>query len=419
MEKIIGIEKCEHLETEILNMSDTYTGDTCCKACGAVLETGQTVRPKVPEGGKYTAADGTVYNPGDEMPEIVTTGDIYRYGDYEYGYNQYSNGSLVWTTNESQNGWGVDTISNSKSLYASILESINDKPVTNMCRTFYNCISLTTAPDIPINVITMNSTFENCKSLTNSPRIPNRVTNMEYTFYGCALLVDDGLPIIPNSVTNMSYTFYGCNSLVNLSDFVIPNNVTTMFYTFARCTSLIQTPDMSRATSLTDMTYTFVNCSSLVTVTEIPNSVKDMLGTFWDCTSLTKVQNVSSSANILSSTFKNCSSLVDASNLIIPTTGISMLTEMFSGCISLKSAPRIPSNINRMQSTFYNCTSLTGQIYIDAKYPPSSTSWKNCFFGVDFEAQNITLVGSTYIDQIGATGINYCATCNGKCNGTH
>ena len=80
-------ENCDHVETEIRNATDTYTGDTCCKACGAVLQAGQTVRAKVPEGGKYTAADGTVYNPGDEMPEVVTTGDTYEYQKYVYKYN--------------------------------------------------------------------------------------------------------------------------------------------------------------------------------------------------------------------------------------------------------------------------------------------------------------------------------------------
>ena len=31
-------ENCDHLETELRNVTDTYTGDTCCKNCGKVLE---------------------------------------------------------------------------------------------------------------------------------------------------------------------------------------------------------------------------------------------------------------------------------------------------------------------------------------------------------------------------------------------
>ena len=105
-------ENCDHLETELRNATDTYTGDTCCKACGTVMSAGQTVK-KVPEGGKYTAADGTVYNPGDKMPEVVTTGDVYTHGNYEYCYGYgwciCEDGEWAFECEECNpcNGWAV------------------------------------------------------------------------------------------------------------------------------------------------------------------------------------------------------------------------------------------------------------------------------------------------------------------------
>ena len=78
---------CTHTETEVKNVTNDYTGDTICKKCEEVLEEGKHI---VPEGGKYTDADNTVYNSGDEMPEKPRTGDIYEYHDYIYAYNAHS-----------------------------------------------------------------------------------------------------------------------------------------------------------------------------------------------------------------------------------------------------------------------------------------------------------------------------------------
>ena len=70
---------CTHNNTEIKNVTDDYTGDTVCDKCGTVLEEGKHI---VPEGGQYTTADGTVYKPGDEMPQTAQTGDKYKYKMY-------------------------------------------------------------------------------------------------------------------------------------------------------------------------------------------------------------------------------------------------------------------------------------------------------------------------------------------------
>ena len=275
-------ENCDHLETEVRNVTDTYTGDTCCMACGAVMSTGQTVRAKVPEGATYTAADGTVYNPGDEFPETVNTGDVYTYGDYRYCYNGYDDlgpgNSAInpWSIDESQNGWGVCVVRSScnKTTMGPILETINGKPIVNMC-----------------------STFSGCKNLTQAPIIPSTVTNLRAAFETCTSLTEEGLPIIPNSVTNMSETFQACTALTDLSDFVIPSSVTRLYNTFVRCTSLIAAP-------------------------VIPSGVTDMRGTFQQCKALTgtitiNTNNITNTDYVPVGSCANCFRLVDMTNITL------------------------------------------------------------------------------------------------------
>jgi len=348
-------ENCEHLETELRNVTDTYTGDTCCKACGAVLQAGQTVRPKVPEGGKYTAADGTVYNPGDEMPEIVTTGDVYVFGNYEYRYNQYKPilGSN-WGTNETYNGWGV-RCKNNVADPGPILETINGRPITSLNGTFYKCSNITIAPAIPQTVIDLHETFDGCSSLTNIDNI-----------------------VIPSGVTSMQYTFGSCIKLTDLSDFVIPISVTNMEGTFRQCNKLTVAP-------------------------AIPANVKYINNLFLNCYSLKSYAGSTDPDG-------------DFSDFVIHNQ-VSSLSYTFQGCKSITSAPVIPTNIKYMDATFSGCSGLTGTIEVNATLSRGS----NCFSGVDFEAQNITLTGSTdtHLDTLGATGTNYCAECNGKCQGNH
>lgn len=344
---------CEHLETEIRNATADYSGDTYCKECGTILSTGTYV---IPEGGTYTAADGTVYNPGDGFPETVTTGDAYKYGNYEYRYNQYHTTS--WNTNEAQNGWGV-RCRNSVAEPGPILESINGEPITNMYSTFWNCSALTTAPVIPTTVINLYNAFGGCYNLK--------------TYIGST--DPDG----------------------DFSGYVIPSNVTTMYFTFTNCKSLTTAPDLSNATSVKSMDSTFDGCTSLVNIDN-----------------LVIPENTTSMQYML----KGCTALIDASKLVIPEKVVNVCG-VFQNCKNLKNAPIMPKNAYRMYWLFENCTSLTGTITFNTEF--EANIWaKDSMSGVDFEAQNLTLTGtSTYLDGIGRTGVNYCETCNGKCQGNH
>lgn len=350
-------ENCDHLETEVRNVSDTYTGDTCCKACGAVLQAGQTVRAKVPEGGKYTAADGTVYGPGEELPEIVTTGDKYTYGDYEYGYNMYSTGSLSWKTSESQNGWGVDTIVNNSTMYGEILSNINGQPITSLYHTFSDCTKFTVAPVIPGTVTNMGYTFNNCSSLANISNviIPMGVTSLDRTFAGCTSLLDVSNLIIPVTITDMTCTFAN-TGLTNEGLPNVPNNVKIMLGTFQYCNSITDVSGFVIPHGTTNIKNLFYSCKSLTKLPVIPDDVTDITHMFSYCTALTDISDfiIPSSVRVMSDTFRGCTSMTVAP--VIPETVTSM-SWAFRDCTSLIVKPTIPSSVTTTESgIFYGCT---------------------------------------------------------------
>jgi len=409
-------ENCDHVETEIRNATDTYTGDTCCKNCGKVIATGQTVKAKIPEGGYYYVGvtdNKTVefysdytnytakYGPGDEFPETVSDGDIYRYDGYEYRYNQYithpsNSDNTTWAANTNQGGWGVRVINLQLSTYSTILSSVNGKPVVTLRGTFFECESMVTAPAIPNTVTDLTLTFEDCYMLKLPPAIPDSVTNMTGTFSYCKAMTE--APVLPDGLTSLYNTFSNCHALVSAP--TIPDSVTNLGGTFFQCAALNTyvgnadgIGDFSKykiPLNTTSMEGTFNGCSSLVIAPVIPNKVTNMGATFRNCSKLTGAPVIPNSVTNMQGTFK--------------------------GCTSLQTAPTIPSNVTLLYDTFYDCTALTGTLEINT----NSTSYFSCFYHVDFESQNLKLIGSsTKLDLIGATGTNYCAECNGCCKGGH
>ena len=66
---------------------------------------------------------------------------------------------------------------------------------------------------------------------------------------------------------------------------------------------------------------------------------------------------------------------------------------------------------------FPSCTSLTGTIVINSNH---FGDYSYTFDRVDFQSQKLTLAGSSSkLDEIGATGLNYCNECNGYCELGH
>ncbi len=233
----------------------------------------------VPEGGTYyvgvtstTTGDYTgttaTYTAGQSMPEIVSNGDVFVYGDYEYRYNYYYNSSKWYGKNS--NGWGVRVLDTTKTEYGAILENINGQPIKSLSHTFALCTSLTTAPLIPNSVVDLYRTFIQCTLLKTY--VGSTDTDGDFSNY-----------VIPSSVLSVDGTFMYCSNLITPP--VIPSSVTNMGEAFADCTALTTAPVIP--SSVTDMERTFADCTALTTAPTIPSNVKYFAYAFYKCTSLT------------------------------------------------------------------------------------------------------------------------------------
>jgi len=182
---------------------------------------------------------------GEKFPETVSNGDIYIYGDYEYRYNKFWNSTLNdWQLNETQAGWGVRVLDNSKQQYGLILENINGKSITKLRETFNNCKSLIKAPAMPATAIWFDYTFSQCENLTDitAIKIPEDAIDVHGMFNGCASLVDISTLVIPGKVTRVDNLFYQCDSLVDASTLVIPNSAIRVEGMFNACPALTTAP---------------------------------------------------------------------------------------------------------------------------------------------------------------------------------
>lgn len=212
--------------------------------------------------GDYTGAAETL-KPGDTMPEIPATGDIFVYGDYEYRYNSYYSGTK-WVAKDTdfdwEQGWGVRVLDATKTSYGAILENISDKPIINVRGTFRNCTNLIEAPAIPNGVIAMVQTFLNCTALEKAPVIPDSVEEMNQAFSKCTSLKT--APALPEEVEDIYMAFYNCTALEN-GPTAITSGVVNMAEAFYGCTSLKYLPDFSNATGLMNMQSAFAGCTKI------------------------------------------------------------------------------------------------------------------------------------------------------------
>ena len=364
--------------------------------------------------------NATTYTEGDTFPETVSTGDLYKYGDYKYLYNGYFCDGEYDEIDENQNGWNVCAIDKNKTTYGEILESINNKPlvsvvyafascksmttaptipnsVTNMEYAFYYCEALTTAPAIPNSVTNMNTAFSNCKSLTIAPIIPSGVTTLSNTFEYCQALTV--IPILPEGVIDIDYVFFGCKSLKTypgseegdgeLSNYIIPSTVESMHGAFLTCESLVVAPNLSKAVKVTSLGQTFEGCTSLTTAPDLSKleNLNNLTWTFW--------RNTNMKTYIGSKDEDG-----DFSNYIIPNT-VESMNCTFRACSSITNAPVIHEKVTTLSQLFMDCTSLGGVVTIHAN--PTGTYY-GCFYGT---TKPITLTGnSTMLQEIAGTATN-------------
>ena len=153
------------------------------------------------------------------MPDTVSDGDIYVYGDYFYQYVSSDGG---WTAGLAIAETGIlnyipsyPITDKNQQEYGTILQTINNTPVVKLYYTFQDCEELTTAPKIPSSVTGLYGAFMGCASM-NSVVIPNGVSIIgAEAFLGCLGLVSIE---IPSSITNIgSAAFTSCHNLQRIS----------------------------------------------------------------------------------------------------------------------------------------------------------------------------------------------------------
>lgn len=214
-----------------------------------------------------------------------------------------------------------------------------------MTRLFYECTSLTTAPELPATTLT-----EYCYS------------NM---FYGCTNLTTGPTSLPATTLQEYCYTsmFRGCTSLVTVPTIgattLADESCQFMFY---NCTSLTTAPTLS-ATTVGQSCYRsmFEGCTSLTTA---PLTLP--------ATTL--------ASNCYAYMFKGCTSLATAPTLPATTLAIQCYHEMFHSCSNLNSVTCLATNISAYECTveWVKNVSATGTFTKDA----SMSSWTTGYDGI-------------------------------------
>ena len=226
------------------------------------------------------------------------------------------------------------------------------KEVTEYCFNllFYNCTSLTTAPELPATTLRESSYYKmfSGSGIVAAPELPATTLGgscYRSMFYGCTSLTEaPELPATTLAVWCYYEMFKGCTSLTTAPKIYATTLAESSHYNmFSGCTSLTTAPELP-ATTIAGACYRsmFDGCTSLTTAPELP------------ATTLANWCYVDM--------FKGCTSLTTAPELPATTIGESSYKGMFNGCTSLTTAPKIyakSGDNNCCNSMFYHCTSLT------------------------------------------------------------
>ena len=189
-------------------------------------------------------------------------------------------------------------------LYGDDFEGKLDLSDKNCCfyRLFYNCKSLTNAPELPATTLSNScyrQIFDGCTKLTTAPELP--ATKLAFVCYGSmfqgctSLTTAPELPATTLSVICYQNMFYGCTSLTTAPELPATTLVDGCYHSmFKNCTSLTTAPELP-ATELISNCYIgmFEGCTSLVNAPELPAT--ELAGDcysymFYGCTNLNYVK---------------------------------------------------------------------------------------------------------------------------------
>ena len=245
------------------------------------------------------------------------------------------------------------------------------------CYLFYNCIALTSAPELPATSLADScyfSMFEGCTSLTEAPELKAESLAKccyEFMFFDCTSLTE--APALP--ATTLAERCYqsmisGCTSLTTAPELKAESLASYCYSSmFQSCTSLKTAPALP-ATTLAENCYQsmFYGCTSLETAPALPATTLAeycYASMFNGCTALTsapKLEATTLAIYCYSNMFNGCTALTAAPKLKAESLAKCCYEFMFFKCTSLTSAPALPAETlaeSCYRSMFYGCTSLT------------------------------------------------------------
>ena len=173
---------------------------------------------------------------------------------------------------------------------------------------FYNCTSLTTAPELPATTLAYNcydSMFYGCNSLTTAPELPatTLAPNCYDSMFGSctSLTTAPTLPATTLASNCYEFMFQNCTSLTTAPALPATTLASSCYYSmFYGCNSLTTAPELPAKTLAEGCYYNlFDNCTSLNNVTVYADDISAL-----DCTT-NWLSNVASSG-----TFRNLGSVI-------------------------------------------------------------------------------------------------------------
>ena len=306
---------------------------------------------------------------------------------------------------------------------------------------FYECTSLTTAPELPAKQLASycyEYMFSGCTSLTTAPELPaEQLAKLcyAYMFSECtSLTTAPKLPAEQLESFCYEYMFSGCTSLTTAPKLSAEQLAEYCYaYMFSGCTSLKEAPEL-KATNLAEYCYKsmFSGCTSLTTAPELPAEQLALYcyeSMFSKCTSLTTAPELPAEQLALycyGSMFSGCTSLKEAPELKATNLAESCYAYMFNGCTELIEAPDLPATNLASYCYLYmfcNCTTLRISTKMDEQHSKkwnisSKANTQNMFSGctkVDFgNGSHEAKAGEIYY-----TGCNHEYNSKNECNKCH
>ena len=262
-------QECTHDNTELRDVTEAgcitegYTGNTYCTACGRRISEGRVV-PALDH--CYTGAvtkEPTLRTEGEKTYTCTRCNHTYTEvmarlttPETDFKYQEKTDGTIVVTGYKADN---TDMV--------VIPGTINGKKVTSIGESAFVGHYELTSVEIPSGVTSIGeSVFENCANL-ESVNIPASVTEIgNSAFAYCNSITSIEIPLGVTSIGNN--VFEHC---VNLTSVNIPASVTKIGYeAFINCSSLTSIEIPSSVVSIGERA--FVSCSKLKGI-KIPSSV--------------------------------------------------------------------------------------------------------------------------------------------------